>query len=184
MGLTHRPLTHREIEKRSCREFESASTRTRPAPRLPHQHRSNPTLTQKVDKFLHAKFLSIRKRYWSDDFQTRFPFATYSSRPLTARRSPNSPSCHMILLPRPVLSGYRSFAICSKKWSSATRGRLRVLHHYHNYSRHPGHQRGNCPAQQASGRAPSLSFVVIRPRVSAIGGEEICRREGVQCPSG
>ena len=30
---------------------------------------------------------------------------------------------------------------------------MRLLHHY--YSRHPGHQRGNCPAQQASGQAPS-----------------------------
>ena len=43
----------------------------------------------------------------------------------------------------------------------AMRGRLRVLHHY---SRHPGHQRRNRPAQRASGQAPSLSPAVIRPR--------------------
>ncbi len=33
-----------------------------------------------------------------------------------------------------------------------------------NYSGHPGHQRGNRPAQRASGQAPSLSSAVIRPR--------------------
>ena len=42
-----------------------------------------------------------------------------------------------------------------RKGLGVTRGRLRVLHHY--YSRHPGRQRGNCPAQQGSGQAPSLS---------------------------
>ena len=43
------------------------------------------------------------------------------SRPLTARRSPNSPSFHMLLLPSPVPSEYRTFAICSKRAGSNAR---------------------------------------------------------------
>ena len=51
-------------------------------------------------------------------------------------------------------------------------------------SRHPGQQRGNRPAQRASGQAPSLSSAVIRPRVlrDRRGGHELYA-VGRGCPN-
>ena len=50
--------------------------------------------------------------------------------------------------------------------------------------RHPEHQRGNRPAQRASGQAPSLSSAVIRPRVlrDRRGGHELYA-VGCGCPA-